>query len=77
MKVSISLPEEDLAFLDEYGRAVGAASRSAVLHRAVRLLRATALGSAYSQAWEEWETEGSSEVWESVAGDGLDAGESG
>ena len=77
MKVSVSLPEEDIEFLDEYGRAVGAPSRSAVLHRAVRLLRATALGPAYSQAWEEWETEGQSEVWESVAGDGLDIGENG
>lgn len=76
MKVSVSLPEEDIEFLDEYGRSVGARSRSAVLQRAVRLLRATALGSAYSQAWEEWESE-ESEVWESVAGDGLDSGESG
>jgi Arc/MetJ-type ribon-helix-helix transcriptional regulator len=71
MKVSVSLPEGDVEFLDEYGRAVGAPSRSAVLHRAVRLLRATALGPAYSQAWEEWEAEGQAEGWESVADDGL------
>ena len=77
MKVSVSLPEEDIEFLDEYGRAVGAPSRSAVLHRAVRLLRATALGPAYAQAWEEWEAEGHSEVWESVAGDRLEVGENG
>ena len=77
MKVSVSLPEEDIEFLDEYGRAVGAPSRSAVLHRAVRLLRATALGPAYSQAWEEWESDGQSEVWETVVGDGLDPGEKG
>ncbi len=76
MKVSVSLPEEDIQFLDEYGRTVGAPSRSAVLHRAIRLLRATALGSAYSQAWKEWEEEGHLEVWESVAGDGLDPGRS-
>ena len=77
MKVSVSLPKEDIEFLDEYGPAVGAPSRSAVLHRAVRLLRATALGPAYSQAWEEWEAEGQSEVWESVVGDGLDVRETG
>lgn len=77
MKVSVSLPQEDLDFLDEYGRTVRAASRSAVLHKAVRLLRATALGPAYSQAWEEWEAEGQSEVWESVVGDGLDVRETG
>ena len=71
--MSISLPAEDIRFLDEYGREVGAPSRSAVLHRAVRLLRASALGPAYAQAWEEWESEGQSEVWEAVAGDGLDS----
>ncbi len=72
MKVSISLPEEDIEFLDEYARAVGAQSRSAVVQRAVRLLRASELGPAYSQAWQEWESGGDAEVWESVAGDGLD-----
>ncbi|MBZ0114122.1 MAG: ribbon-helix-helix domain-containing protein [Thermoanaerobaculia bacterium] len=77
MKVSVSLPDEDIDFLDEYGRTVGATSRSAVLQKAVRLLRATALGPAYEQAWAEWEAEGSSEVWESVAGDGFDVGEKG
>ncbi len=73
MKVSVSLPVEDIEFLDEYGPAVGAPSRSAVLHRAVQLLRASALGPDYAQAWEEWEAEGESEVWESVVGDGLEA----
>ena len=72
MKVSVSLPADDIEFLDEYGPAVGAPSRSAVLHRAVQLLRAAALGSDYAQAWGEWEAEGQSEVWESVVGDGLD-----
>jgi Arc/MetJ-type ribon-helix-helix transcriptional regulator len=77
MKLSVSLPEEDIEFLDEYGTAVGSPSRSAVLHKAVRLLRATTLGPAYSEAWSEWEAEGHSEVWEPVAGDGLDAPENG
>jgi len=77
MKLSVSLPDEDIEFLDEYGRTVGASSRSAVLQRAVRLLRATALGPAYSEAWDEWEADGHSEVWESVAGDGFDGPETG
>jgi Arc/MetJ-type ribon-helix-helix transcriptional regulator len=72
MKVSVSLPDEDIEFLDEYVRNVGAPSRSAVIQRAVRLLRATELGPAYAQAWDEWERSGDSEVWESVSGDGLD-----
>lgn len=72
MKVSVSLPDEDIEFLDEYARSVGARSRSAVLQRAVSLLRATELGPAYAQAWQEWQAGGDSEVWESVSGDGLD-----
>jgi len=73
MKVSVSLPDEDIDFLDAYARSVGAQSRSAVLQRAVRLLRATELGPAYARAWQEWEVGGDSEVWESVSGDGLDS----
>ena len=72
MKVSVSLPDEDIEFLDAYARSVGARSRSAVIQRAVRMLRATELGPAYAQAWQEWEASGDAEVWESVSGDGLD-----
>ena len=75
MKVSVSLPDEDIEFLDEYARSVGARSRSAVLQRAVRLLRATELGPAYAQAWQEWGAGSDSEVWESVSGDGLETHE--
>jgi len=71
MKVSVSLPREDVDFLDEYARAIGFESRSAVVQKAVRLLRVTALGPSYSKAWEEWESEGDAEAWESVIGDGL------
>ena len=72
MKLSISLPDEDIEFLDEYARTVRAPSRSAVIQRAVQLLRATELGPAYAQAWEEWEASGVSELWESVTGDGIE-----
>lgn len=74
MKLSISLPDEDVEFLDEYGRTVGAPSRSAVLQRAVRLLRANTLAEDYAGAWEEWDAEGHAEVWEPSAGDGLEPG---
>jgi Arc/MetJ-type ribon-helix-helix transcriptional regulator len=77
VKVSVSLPDEDIEFLDAYARSVGARSRSAVLQRAVRLLRATELGPAYAEAWQEWQAGGDSEVWESVSGDGLDKPEAG
>ena len=71
MKVSVSLPGEDIAFLDEYVQEQGLESRSAALHKAVRLLRAAELGVAYEQAWAEWSTAGDAELWDRTAGDGL------
>ncbi len=71
MKVSVSLPDEDVQFVDEYARTRGFGSRSAVLHKAVRLLRAADLGSAYADAWQEWEGSGEPELWDSASGDGL------
>ena len=72
MKISVSLPEGDVVFLDRYAQSSAAGSRSAVVQRAIRLLRATELGPAYAQAWEEWATGGDAEVWETVAGDGIE-----
>jgi antitoxin MazE9 len=71
MKVSVSLPREDVEFLDEYAKKQGYESRSAVLHKAVRLLRATELSAAYENAWREWAESGDAEVWESTSADGL------
>ena len=71
MKVSVSLPGEDVQFLDEYAREQGLESRSAALHRAVRLLRTAELGGTYEAAWEEWATEDDGNLWESTTSDGL------
>jgi Arc/MetJ-type ribon-helix-helix transcriptional regulator len=71
MKVSVSLPDEDVEFLDTYAETQGFASRSAVVHKAVRLLRAAELGAAYEDAWSEWEAEGESDAWEATAADGI------
>ncbi|HET9060849.1 MAG TPA: ribbon-helix-helix domain-containing protein [Acidimicrobiales bacterium] len=72
MKVSVSLPDEDVEFLDAYAAEQGFASRSAVLHKAVRLLKAVELGGAYEEAWRGWETTGEAEAWDTVAADGAD-----
>ncbi len=71
MKVSISLPDDDIDFLDEYAERQGYPSRSAVVHRAVRLLRSSELGAAYEAAWDEWDRTGQSDTWGVVVGDGL------
>jgi Arc/MetJ-type ribon-helix-helix transcriptional regulator len=70
MKVSVSLPDDDVEFLDAYARAQGVESRSAVLHRAVRLLRATELTGAYEDAWAEW-TSSDDDGWDSTSADGV------
>jgi Arc/MetJ-type ribon-helix-helix transcriptional regulator len=70
MKVSVSIPDEDVRFLDEYAREQGLESRSAAVHRAVRLLRTAELAEAYQAAWEEWDAAGSAD-WDRTAGDGM------
>jgi Arc/MetJ-type ribon-helix-helix transcriptional regulator len=71
MKVSISLSEDDVEFLDAYAERLGIASRSAVIQKAVRLLRASELGAAYAAAWDEWDASGEADAWNEVVGDGL------
>jgi Arc/MetJ-type ribon-helix-helix transcriptional regulator len=71
MKVSVSLPAEDVAFLDEHAREHGSPSRSAVVHEAVRLLRANQIEADYAAAWQEWDDSGEREVWDVVTADGL------
>lgn len=71
MKLSVSLPDEEVEFLDEYADAQGFESRSAVVLRAVRLLKASQLGDAYTAAWAEWETSEDAELWERTVADGL------
>jgi Arc/MetJ-type ribon-helix-helix transcriptional regulator len=71
MKLSVSLPDEDVQFLDQYAQTQGYESRSAVVHKAVRLLRASELGGDYADAWQEWSDSGDAEAWDAVAGDAL------
>jgi Arc/MetJ-type ribon-helix-helix transcriptional regulator len=71
MKVSVSIPGEDVAFLDEYASVHAYPSRSAVVHRAIEMLRAEELSGAYSDAWEEWAASGEASRWDAVAGDAI------
>jgi len=71
MKVSVSLPGEDVQFLDDYAKEQGLESRSAALHRAVRLLRTAELAGSYEAAWAEWAGQDDDNLWESTTGDGV------
>lgn len=69
MKISVSLPDEDVQFLD----ARGAGNRSAVLHEAVDLLRRNYLSELYAAAADEWESSEDARLWDNTAADGIGA----
>ncbi len=71
MKLSISLPDDDVEFLDEYTADHGMPSRSAAVHKAVRLLRASGLGAAYEDAWADGAAGDDGELLEPTAADGV------
>ena len=71
MKVSVSIPESDVAFLDDYARSHSMASRSAALQRAIRLLRANELSQHYAAAFAEWARDGEDSAWDAAVADGL------
>jgi hypothetical protein len=70
MKLSLSIPSEDVAFLDAYAAEHGLGSRSAAMHQAIDALRISALPGSYADAWSEWSADGDAEAWETTAGDG-------
>lgn len=72
MKVSVSLPDDDVDFLDRYADDHGEGSRSAALQRAIRLLRASELQDAYQDAWREWSDGGDEKDWNALTVEGLD-----
>jgi Arc/MetJ-type ribon-helix-helix transcriptional regulator len=71
MKLSVSLPDEDVATLDEYARTAGLPSRSAALQHAVRMLRLPELERNYERAWNEWEASGDEGAWNTTTADGV------
>jgi hypothetical protein len=71
MKVSLSIPEEDIRFLDNFAREHGIASRSAAVQRSIAMLREVELKEQYKLAMQEWHDSPDSELWERTAGDGI------
>ena len=71
MKISVSLPEEDVAFVDEYATRTDADSRSAVIHAAIELLRTAGLEAEYTEAFQEWDASEDAALWDRTVADGL------
>jgi len=68
-KVSVSLSEADLSYLDTQTLAGRYASRSAALQDAIRKLRESELADAYAEAFAEWHDD----AWDAAVSDGLSA----
>jgi Arc/MetJ-type ribon-helix-helix transcriptional regulator len=71
MKVSVSLPDKDIEFLDAYGHEQGISSRSAVVQKAVSLLRAVELSEDYEAAWRDWSASEDDSLWSATVEDGV------
>ncbi|MEJ7695570.1 MAG: ribbon-helix-helix domain-containing protein [Candidatus Limnocylindrales bacterium] len=71
MKVSVSLPGDDIEFLNNYVKERGLGSRSAALQQAIRLLRTGELSAAYEAAWDEWAADADNAAWDEAVRDGL------
>lgn len=69
--MSVSLPQDDVEFLDVYAREQGMESRSAAVHEAVGLLRTSQLSAAYEEAWESWDASDDAAAWDATTADGL------
>ena len=71
MKLSISLPEKDVAYIDRHLADHDEPSRSAVIRKAIERLRDEELREAYGELCKEWGTEDDL-LWETTVGDGLE-----
>lgn len=71
MKLSVSVPSDDVAFLDAYAAEHALGSRSAALHHAIRALRVSGLRGSYAEAWSDWNADGDAEAWGTTIGDGT------
>ena len=69
MKVSVSVPDGDVEFLDEYAKTHNVASRSAAVQRPIRLLRASDLTDSYAAAFTEWSDDPDGDAWDVTTAD--------
>jgi len=72
MKLSVSLPEDDVRFIDAYSRDAQLNSRSAAIQKAVQSLRESLLAEEYDQMFSDSGYLAETDAWNSTAADGLD-----
>lgn len=69
-KVSVSLDERDIAFLDQESLSGRFDSRSAAVQEAVRMMRESRLADAYAEAFGEG-FEADDRAWDATSADGI------
>jgi Arc/MetJ-type ribon-helix-helix transcriptional regulator len=72
MKLSISVPDETVELLDRVVKMRGITSRSAAIQQGIDLLVNDSLLASYRVAFAEFDEQGDGEIWDGVAGDGID-----
>ena len=70
--MSVSLSEEDVAFLDAETREGVFASRSAAVAAAIRAYRNRDLAAAYVEAFRDWNDAEEHDAWDAVLSDGIE-----
>lgn len=70
MKLSISLPGSDVAYIDELAKTAG--SRSAAVQAAIRQMREHELEAQYEEAYAEWEGSEDQRLWDLTSSDGIE-----
>lgn len=71
--MSVSLPDDDVKYLDHLAAQDGYSSRSAVVAAAISRMRELELTESYAEAFDEWASGGEAELWDSALSDGLPA----
>ena len=66
MKLSVSLPDDECLFLYQCVSDGLYPSRSAVLLRALRLLKSADLGKMYAEAFDEWNESVEGKEWDAI-----------
>jgi Arc/MetJ-type ribon-helix-helix transcriptional regulator len=72
MKLSVSLPDDDVAVIDRYAEQQGLGTRSGAIQQAVEMLRHELLKADYKAAFEQWAESEDESLWDGVVADGLD-----
>ncbi len=70
MKISVSLPEEDVAFVDEYAHETVCRVPVRGDSRAIELLRASRLEAEYEAAFAEGDAGEDAKFWDGSSADG-------